>query len=108
MVRRFGQIIRVKPECIEEYERLHKAVWSEVLAAIHVGNMRNYSIFRQGTLLFAYFEYIGEDFEGDMQRMRQDAKSQEWWALTDPMQEQIEGYREGEWWTDMKEIFHIA
>ena len=31
-MRRFGQIIRLKPECIAAYERLHAAAWPEVLA----------------------------------------------------------------------------
>ena len=44
-MRRFGQIIGIKPEHIEEYERLHAAVWPEVLATIHACNIRNYSTF---------------------------------------------------------------
>ena len=55
-MQRFGQIIGVKPEQIENYERIHAAVWPEVLAMIHACNMRNYSIFRHGDLLFAYFD----------------------------------------------------
>ncbi|PLS82426.1 MAG: L-rhamnose mutarotase, partial [Chloroflexi bacterium] len=55
-MRRFGQIIGVKPDQIEAYERIHAAVWPEVLAMIHACNMRNYTIFRYQHLLFAYFE----------------------------------------------------
>jgi L-rhamnose mutarotase len=44
-MRRFGQLIGLKPDQIEEYERLHAAVWPEVLAMISVCNIRNYSIF---------------------------------------------------------------
>ena len=33
-VRRFGQVIRVRTERIEEYEALHAAPWPGVLAAI--------------------------------------------------------------------------
>lgn len=36
--------------------------------------------------LFATFKYVGEDFEGDMQRMKANPKVREWWALTDGMQ----------------------
>lgn len=106
-MRRIGQIIGVKPEQIEAYERIHASVWPEVLAMIHACNIRNYSIFRHDTLLFAYMEYIGEDFAADMAKMAADPKTREWWTITDPMQEPLETRGEGEWWAAMREVFHI-
>jgi L-rhamnose mutarotase len=105
-MRRFGQLIGVKPDQIEAYERLHAQVWPEVLATIQACNMRNYSIFRHGTQLFAYFEYIGEDFAADMARMAADPKTQAWWKLTEPMQEPLPERAAGEWWTTLHEVFH--
>ena len=52
-------------------------VWPEVLAMIQACNIRNYSIFRHGTQLFAYFEYLGEDFAADMAKMAADPKTRE-------------------------------
>jgi L-rhamnose mutarotase len=105
-MRRMGQLIKLKPEAIAEYERLHANVWPEVLATISACNIRNYSIFRHGTWLFAYFEYVGEDFAADMRKMAADPKTQEWWTYTDPLQEPLEERAEGEWWASMKEVFH--
>lgn len=105
-MRRFGQIIRLKPECIADYERLHAAAWPDVLATIHACNLRNYSIFRHETLLFAYFEYVGSDFAADMRKMADDPKTQEWWSYTDPMQEPFEEREAGTWWMNLKEVFH--
>ncbi len=105
-MRRFGQIIKVRPDRIADYERIHAEVWPEVLATIHACNMRNYSIFRHGTWLFAYFEYIGDDFAADMRKMADDPKTQEWWTHTDAMQEPVEDRAAGEWWSNMKEVFH--
>nr|BBH93178.1 hypothetical protein KTA_13770 [Thermogemmatispora argillosa] len=105
-MRRVGQIIGLKPDAIEAYERLHAAVWPEVLATIHACNIRNYTIFRHGTLLFAYFEYVGSDYEADMAKMAADPKTQEWWKLTDPLQEPVEPRAPGEWWATMREVFH--
>ncbi len=105
-MRRFGQVIKVKPEHIVEYERLHTAVWPEVLATIHNCNIRNYSIFRYQDRLFAYFEYIGDDFAADMQKMAADPKTQEWWTYTDPLQEPLEDRNPGDWWARMAEVFH--
>ncbi len=53
-MQRFGQVIGVKPEAFEEYERLYAQVWSEVLATIHACNIRSYTIFRHEQMLFAY------------------------------------------------------
>ncbi|EFH83707.1 L-rhamnose mutarotase [Ktedonobacter racemifer] len=105
-MKRYGQIIGVKPGQIEAYERIHEEVWPEVLATIETCNIRNYTIFRHGTLLFAYFEYIGDDFAADMARMAADPKTQEWWQHTDPMQEPLVDRTEGEWWSVMREVFH--
>ena len=79
---------------------------SEVLATISACNIRNYSIFRHGTQLFAYFDYVGDDFEADMATMAADPKTCEWWALTDPMQVPLETRAPGAWWATMKEMFH--
>ena len=71
-MKRYGQRIRVRPDRIDDYERLHAEAWPGVLEQIRRSNIRNYSIFRHGTDLFAYFEYVGDDFEGDMAAMAAD------------------------------------
>ena len=69
--------------------------------------IRNYSIFHMGGMLFAYFEYIGNDFDADMAKMAADPKTQEWWRLVKPMQAPVEGRGEGQWWAEMEEVFHF-
>jgi len=51
-----GLCIGIKPEVIDEYRRLHAAVWPGVLAVITKANIRNYSIFLREpeNILFAY------------------------------------------------------
>lgn len=105
-MQRIGQIIGVKPDAIMEYERLHADVWPDVLATIHACNIRNYTIFRHDTTLFAYFEYVGDDFAADMAHMAADPKTREWWTSTDPLQEPLPGRGENEWWTTMRPVFH--
>ena len=88
---RYGSVIGVKPEKLDEYCKLHAAVWPDILAMIKKCNIRNYSIYL-GTLddgnlyLFSYFEYVGDDFKADMKKMADDPRTQEWWKHTDPCQ----------------------
>jgi L-rhamnose mutarotase len=105
-MRRFGQVIGIRPELADEYAELHRNVWPEVLSKIHDCNIRNYSIFRHQDLLFAYFEYVGQDFAADMERMAADPKTQEWWGLCGPMQEPVSERGSGEWWHTLPELFH--
>lgn len=105
-IRRFGQVIRVKPEKLDYYRELHANPWPGVLKMIHDCSIRNYSIFLlKDELLFAYFEYIGDDFEVDMKKIAADPETQRWWQETDPCQESME-LLPGEWWHTMEEIFH--
>ena len=106
-MRRFGQVIGVDPEQFEEYKRYHVAVWPEILAMITACNIRNYSIFHKDNMLYAYFEYTGEDFAADMAKMAADPKTQEWWAVMEPMQRPVPTKAEGEWWANMEEVFHL-
>lgn len=105
-MRRFGQVIRLKADRIEEYEALHASPWPGVLAAIVRGNIRNYSIFRHGTTLFAYYEYVGDNYVADMASIAADPETRRWWALTDAMQEPDPDRPAGTWWLDIPEIFH--
>jgi L-rhamnose mutarotase len=105
-MQRYASLIGVKPEGIAEYERLHANTWPEVLATIQAANIRNYSIFRYGTQLFAYFEYIGDDYAADMALIAADPKTREWWTYTDPLQEPLPDRQPGEWWASMQEVFH--
>lgn len=105
MIRK-AMAVGIKPDEIEEYERIHAAVWPEVLDNIRRHHITNYSIYRLGTTLFGYYEYVGDDFEADMADMRTDLKNQEWWAITDRMQFPLPEAGEGELWTFIPEVFH--
>lgn len=105
-MRRFGQVIKVRPEKLDYYIELHANPWPGVLRMIEQCNIRNYSIFLlENHTLFAYFEYIGEDFDADMAYLASDEETQRWWRETDPCQETF-GISPGEWWSNMREVFH--
>jgi L-rhamnose mutarotase len=105
-MKRFGQVIRVKPEHFDRYRAYHAKVWPEILETIRQCNIRNYSIYHKDGQLFAYFEYHGNDFAADMAKMAADPKTQEWWSIMMPMQDPLPSRAEGEWWATMEEVFH--
>ena len=108
-MQRICQIIEVRPDQIERYLELHREVWPEVLATIAACNISNYSIFlrRPERLLVACFEYHGSDFAADQAKMAADPKTQEWWTLTAPLQQQLPSADPGEWWSRAEEVFHV-
>lgn len=110
-VQRYGMVLRLRNDKVDEYVRLHEAVWPDVLAAITACNIRNYSIFLRllddgRHYLFSYFEYHGTDFAADMRKMSADAATRRWWAVCEPCQDPIETRATGEWWAQMSEVFH--
>ncbi|KAL1988873.1 hypothetical protein VTN96DRAFT_6862 [Rasamsonia emersonii] len=112
-VRRIAQIVHLKPSTVEEYKECHANVWPEVLQQIRECNIRDYSIFFDSdrSILFATFKYVGDDFEADMRRMKENPKVQEWWDMTDAMQESFVpgaiSSKEGPgWWKELEEVFY--
>jgi L-rhamnose mutarotase len=105
-MKRYGSVIKLIPEKLEEYKQLHAAVWPAVLEQIKRSNIRNYSIFYKDGMLFSYFEYIGVEYEKDMEAMANDPITQEWWKVCMPCQKPLETRKEGEWWASMEEVFY--
>ena len=106
-MKRYGSVLGIPKADWAEYERYHAAVWPEVLKTIYDCNIRNYSIYRYGELLFSYFEYVGNDYEADTAKMAEDPKTQEWWDVMNPMQRPVAEISEGEWWHSIPEVFHV-
>lgn len=105
-MKRYGSVIRVRPEKLEEYKRLHAEVWPGVRKMIAECGLRNYSIYYKDGYLFSYYEYVGDNYEADMAKMAADPETQRWWAVCEPCQEPLETRAEGEWWASMEEVFH--
>lgn len=106
-MKRYGQIIRMKPGYEQRYRELHRNPWEEINAVIKSCGIRNYSIFLRDGFLFAYFEYVGDNFEEDMAKMAADEATKRWWKETDICQEPIDTAVPGEWWTNMDEVYHL-
>jgi L-rhamnose mutarotase len=110
-VRRFGQVIGLKPGKQLIYNMLHAHPWKPINKMIKECNIQNYSIYEtelDGKLyLFSYFEYTGNDFDADTARMAKDQVTQAWWKLTDPCQIRLPGTPEGAQWKQIPEVYHL-
>lgn len=110
-MKRFGSIIELRADRVAEYKELHKNVWPGVLQKIKECNIRNYSIYLRKLpdgkfYLFSYLEYTGKDFAEDSALMAADPTTQKWWDVCKPCQKPLDDRSEGEWWSDMEEVFH--
>ena len=107
MVKRFGQIIKIRPEGREQYIKYHADPFPGVNEMIKACNLKNYSIYIRGDYMFSYFEYDGDDFDADMAKMAADPATQNWWDHVKPLMQPLEDRAEGEFWSDMQEIYHL-
>lgn len=109
-MQRMGMVIGIDPADITEYRRLHAQVWPAVLSRLKRSHISNYSIFlrQPENLMFAYWEYGGDDFEKDRAEIAADPDTQAWWKLCAPLQRPLETREQGEWWARMDEVFHLA
>ena len=53
---RYASCVRLRPEHRERYLELHANVWPEVESMLAAANIRNYTIFLRGDVLFSYYE----------------------------------------------------
>ena len=110
---RFGKVIGVREEKLEEYLELHRNVWPEVESMIKQCNMENFNIFIRklpdgNHYLFMYFEYTGINIDADNAKMAAHPKTREWRAVCEPCQKPLGDRAEGEWWAEMDSAYYLA
>ena len=110
-VRRFGTVTGLSFEKEAWYRTLHQTPWPGVQRQIREANIRNYSIYLKKIgdklYLLSYFEYVGDNFEADMERMKHDDVTQRWWQQTDPCQLPLPAAAaKKQIWDGMAEVFH--
>lgn len=107
-IRRVGMVIGLRDDAAPAYRRLHaddEAGVRDLLTKYHV---RNFSIFLHrlpdGRLYeFAYYEYVGTDYESDMAALDAEPRNLAWLARCDPMQLPLPGEAS---WAAMERVYH--
>ncbi len=106
-MKRIGEMIMIKPEGLEKYKEYHTNPLPGVNEMIKACNIRNYSIFQRGDYMFAYYEYIGEDFQADMAKMAADPNTHKWWDMVKPLMRPLPDKADGEFWSGMESVYHL-
>ena len=106
-MKRVGMVIKIKPECVDEYRRLHADSNPGVRDLLTRYHLHNFSIFLhqigQEWFEFGYYEYTGTDFEADMAALSAEPRNQAWLEICDPLQQPLEG---SQGWTEMECVYH--
>ena len=105
-MKRYGMVIKVKPEKLEEYKRLHADSNPGVRDLLNKYHMHNFSIYLHEIdgkwYEFGYYEYTGDDFEGDMAKLDAEPRNKEWLKMCDPMQLPLKGEKS---WAVMELVY---
>jgi L-rhamnose mutarotase len=108
-MKRVGMVVKIKNDKLEEYKKLHSDNNPGVRHLLTKYNMRNFSIFMvqlaDGDWYeFGYYEYWGDDLEGDMAKLDAEPENIKWLEKCDPMQEGIIPGQKG--WKEMERIYY--
>ena len=106
-LKRVGMVIRLKPEYVAEYRKLHADSNPGVLDLLARYHLRNFSIFLHqidgNWFEFGYYEYSGDDFEADMAALADEPRNRAWLEICDPMQLPLSGERG---WAEMECVYY--
>jgi len=106
-VKRVGMVIGIKPEKIAEYKELHADSNPGVRDLLNKYHMHNFSIYLHEIdgkyYEFGYYEYTGNDFEGDMAELAAEPRNKKWLSICDPIQIPLKGYKS---WAEMEDVYH--
>ena len=106
-VKRVGMVIKIKPDRLNEYLKLHADTNPGVRDLLTKYHMRNFSIFmtrlEDGNYYeFGYYEYTGSDYDGDMAKLDKEPRNIEWLKVCDPMQIPLQGETS---WKKMDKVY---
>lgn len=95
----------IRPECVEEYVKLHINAWPDLLEAHSKAGFKNYSIFQNGNEFFYYFET--DDFEKAMSGLAKEPVCMRWNAITSKMIESSVDFSSNSPLPLMRQVFFL-
>jgi L-rhamnose mutarotase len=106
-VKRVGIVIKLKPECVAKYRKLHADSNPGIRDLLNKYHIENFSIFlrqiHEEWFEFGYYEYTGTDLEADMAALAAEPRNQAWLKVCDSMQFPLTGETG---WAEMEQIYY--
>jgi len=100
-------LLRVRPDCLDEYKARHREVWPDMLEALRDAGWSNYSLFlRDDGLLVGYVET--EDFVAAQRAMESTEVNARWQASMADFFELPADERPDTGLQRLEEVFHVA
>ena len=84
MTMRRAWVMKLKPGQETAYKQKHDEIWPEMVAHLKAQGIRNYSIYRHGLTLFAYYE---RDDDAPVRAGGIEDVTQRWWKWMEPHME---------------------
>ena len=106
-IKRYGMVIKLKPEKKDYYIKNHQNVWPEILKELKKIKIKNYSIFLKEDFMFGYLEYEGNKFDKDMAEMENIPIVKEWTELMIDCFNPFPNNENNNSWVLMDQIFYM-
>ncbi len=104
-MQRFAFQLRIRKDKIEEYDRVHAAVWPELLESIRRAGIHDYSIFRRHQTVVLVMRI--EDFDRAWETLARDPINQKWQKKMADIFEETQDVEPGERFPMLKEVFYM-
>ena len=106
-MKRVGFVLKMKPEKVREYKERHRAVWPEMLEALHRNGWHRYSLFiSEEGVLFGYFE-TPESFHAALAGMSKEEVNKRWQESVAPFFKDLKGGHADDSMLELEEVFHL-
>ncbi len=102
---KFAWTWKVKPECLDEYVKMHLAPWREIMDEHSKAGIRNYSIFQNGNQFFYCFEC--DDVQAAFAYIDKSEPCQRWNAITSKMVEGSFDFGQPNPIEPLREVFYL-
>ncbi len=102
---KFAWTWKVKPECLDEYVRMHLSPWPEIMEEHSKAGIRNYSIFQNGNQFFYCYEC--DDVQAAFAYIARSEACQRWDAITSKMVEGSFDYNRPNPIEPLREVFYL-
>jgi len=106
LLKRIGRMAEIRPECLVQYRTILADGSAAIRELLIKHQLRNFSIFISQCgnrwFMYSYCEYVGRDYDADMDALAKDVGYQEWMRTSQPMHVSTDADFQ---WRQMEQVF---